>query len=396
MRRTGHKVAHVDGAEQRDRPDIGAEARRIRISLTVAGVVLLAGVAAVGVLAGGRPVGPRHGSYVAGSADPVAAAVPPLESFVEATRGLHFSKPVPVKIVDSATLTRLATVSALPAQTAATDRRATVRALGFEPPTGAPVPAGTSDGADAFYAFTDHTIYLRRRPADAYLRALLVRELTHAIDDQHFGLRSLTQQAAGNGDHLLALDALIEGDATTVERAYAATQSAADRKTIAGAAAATTTYPTNRRGFVQNAGADFVTALLATNGTTAINDAFGNPPISTAQILAPEEYAGDQQPTTVREPSSAGAVIDRGSLGEFGLAMLLTHGRRYQNAGRLTHWQGDTYVTTKAGRRTCVTDTVLITGEVARDQLATDLHRAIGVPVPTADLDNSLTFQLCR
>ena len=45
-------------------------------------------------------------------------------------------------------------------------------------------------------------------------------ELTHALQDQHFGLEKLIQKVEDNNDKLMALISLVEGDATFVQTQY--------------------------------------------------------------------------------------------------------------------------------------------------------------------------------
>ena len=47
---------------------------------------------------------------------------------------------------------------------------------------------------------------------------LLAHELTHALQDQHFNLRRFEKWPHGDSDAELAAHALIEGDATLMER----------------------------------------------------------------------------------------------------------------------------------------------------------------------------------
>jgi len=391
-------VTGVDEPDNREPAEVAAEARRIWTRLGVALAVLLAGVVAIALLAGGRPVGPGTGTYDAGTTDPLRAALPLLEAYVESGRGLQFHGRVRVSVVDETTLAKL-TGKPLSAKAApATDRAATLATLGLTAPPGPAIPAGTAHGTDAYYSFTGHTIYLLGGQFDAYRRTVLVHELTIALDDQHFGLQRLSTNAAGNADALRALDALIDGDATRIELGYVAGLSGTDQRSVKAAHdydPPASTYAQNVAAFTVTAGADFVSSLVAAGGNGRVDAAFANPPGASGQILGPKTYLNDQQPYSVREPTSAGTVLDRGSLGQFGLAMVLTDGARYRNVSVLADVQGDTYVTTRAHGKTCVTDSVLLPSDVSRDQLLRTMNAA-GLAASRLLIDNSLSFQVCR
>lgn len=387
--------------DEPDAEDLATEARRLRVKFGVAVAVVLAAAVTLGLLAGGRPVGPRHGSYRAATTDPLGAALPLLRAFVENQRGLTFTATVAVRTVDAATFTASEQASAIPARTAAgTQRDRTASALGLTPGDGPAVPAGSADG-DAYYSYLRHAIYLRRGTVDAHRRALLVYELTQALDDQHHSLLTMTRTAAGDADQLRALDGLVRGDARRVEQAYAATVPARERTAIRAGdpyAARPTTYPGNAATFPVTAGAAFVAALVEHGGNDAVEAAFAHPPTGTAQILTPQRYLDGQGPVTVRDPETDGAVVDRGSLGVFGLAMLLSHGRSYLDTGVSGQWQGDQYATVRSAKQTCVLDTVLVGSEVGRDQFAHQLGSALGTrgTVAASDLDNSVTLRSCQ
>src|SRR5262245_14221662 len=109
------------------------------------------------------------------------AAVPPLEATlrqlekeIAAARGLEFKKPVVAKVV--------------------------------------PRPADADRQTQGYYSPTEKTLYVYNDVKGNYARGVLIHEMVHALQDQHFGLGKLHQQTFGS-DAELALAALVEGDA---------------------------------------------------------------------------------------------------------------------------------------------------------------------------------------
>ena len=114
--------------EERER--VAAERRRARVRLGIAAGIVVASVAALLALAGGRPVPGGRAAYDAGTTDSVAAAVPVLAGFAEQARGLRFATRPTVSVVDAATFAKVvAEPLPVPDGTLVGDRAATRRAL---------------------------------------------------------------------------------------------------------------------------------------------------------------------------------------------------------------------------------------------------------------------------
>lgn len=381
-----------DDAEPVD-PEV--EARQMRRRFGVALAVLVVGVAALGLLFPGRQVPPGAADYQPGTQDAIQASLPVLRSFVERTRGLSFSGPVTVTVLDAAGFAKVAaeplpgTDGAAPPNWAATDQALRLAHL---------APGGTTGDAAAFYSYPRHQLYLRAGQFDAFARAVLVHELTHALQDQRFNLLALAQRASRNADRSRALAALIEGDATRVELAYVTSRPAVEQKQIRARYdydPKPATFAANVRYFPYTFGRDFVTQLAETGGNPAVDAAFGAPPVSTAQVVQPRLYAQGTLPIGVRPPQAAGPVVDGGTLGRFGLAMLSTHGRRVLNAGASSAWLGDAYVTYRSGAGYCTRGNVVVTDTDAQQQLVTDLARLPGRRSSTVFGGDTVRFEFC-
>lgn len=190
-------------------------------------------------------------------------------------------------------------------------------------------------------------------------------EYAHALQDQHFGLRDLgfdTETGLANPDRLLAIQALIEGDATVVMMLYtqavvAENPFAALQLLAQGLQAGNLFLPEETPEilaqellFPYNDGAEFVLALFRDGGWEAVNQAYTDLPQSTEQILHPERYLEGDVPQEVTLESAEAALgedwtllLDR-TMGEFYLREYL----RTQLTGREARdaaegWGGDRY-----------------------------------------------------
>jgi hypothetical protein len=389
------------GTLREERAEVEADRRRFRIRIGIAAAAMLAGVTVFGLLAGGRPVPPGQARYVPAGADPVTEALPALAGAVESARGLLFTKPPSVVVLDRAAFAK-AVAEPLTPGTPPPNRLATAQALGLAHPAGAPAGAAVAD-LEAFYSYRRHQVLLRRDvPFDAFGRVVLVHELVHALEDQNFDLLTMTKAAAGDADRLRALTALIEGDATRIELAYLATRPAADQAAVRSRYdydPALAGYADQDRYFPYTAGRDFVTALAGQGGNQAVDAAFRRPPVATAQIIDSRRYLAGTGPVGVRAPTAAGQRVDAGSIGQFGLAMLVTGGRRLTNVSSASQWAGDAYITVRTGAGFCTYDNVILTSTAARDQLYGDLLPYVGNPANRARItksaDRGVRIQAC-
>jgi hypothetical protein len=185
-------------------------------------------------------------------------------------------------------------------------------------------------------------------------------EYTHALQDQHFGLKRFLD-ADVSADQAIAARALIEGDATLVMGAYQYTEvtpseleymayqaSFVEREVIDAVSPSLgvlTFFP-----YAQGVG--FVYTLWVESGFRwdKVNAAYSDPPVSSEQVMHPEKYLVRDEPQQVALPDlgpSLGAgwqEVDRDVLGEIGLlAWLLDHLDWNAAAEGAAGWDGDSY-----------------------------------------------------
>jgi hypothetical protein len=135
--------------------------------------------------------------------------------------------------------------------------------------------------------------------------------MTHALQDQNFGLSKIDQfDRTCHDERLEAFLSLAEGDATETQILWARQNlSDAEIAKLQSEASSFPPPPASVPPFLQNfltfpypSGQAFVESLLASGGEAAVDRAFRNPPASTEQILHPTKYPSDQ-PVEVNVPN---------------------------------------------------------------------------------------------
>ncbi len=162
-----------------------------------------------------------------------------------------------------------------------------VRGLPYKAPVAAkiiPRPKDADPHVQGYYSIKDKTLFVYDDVSGSYERGVLIHEMVHALQDQHFGLEKL-HQTDDDDDAELAKAALIEGDATyTMIEVLKKDQPKV---------AAMLDSPLEKAGNLHNAflyaqGARYVKALKERGGWAAVNNAYRFPPESTADVLHPD------------------------------------------------------------------------------------------------------------
>jgi hypothetical protein len=142
-------------------------------------------------------------------------------------------------------------------------------------------------------------------------KPIMVHELTHALQDQHFNLRRFEHWPKGDSDAELAAHALIEGDATLAMALYVANNplvALAFLKSLGAAGMASEELDKAPRAlresllFPYQDGEKWVSALYKRGGWNEVSQAFTTLPQSTEQILHPEKYFAHEPPVKVTLP----------------------------------------------------------------------------------------------
>ncbi|MEP7274546.1 MAG: hypothetical protein ABI882_23855 [Acidobacteriota bacterium] len=200
-----------------------------------------------------------------------------------------------------------------------------------------------------FYEAKSREFFLADWNDPEMAKPVIVHELTHALQDQHFDLRRFEKWPRGDGDRELAIHALIEGDATAVMINYVlkpsgmditrlpmsltslnetmSAESAGDREKVLASAP-----PAIRESllFPYSFGAGFVQEVVRRQKWEGLSRAYTDLPQSTEQIMHIEKYLARENPARI-EPASLLSILGPewkrladDVTGEFGYFLILT------------------------------------------------------------------------
>lgn len=317
----------------------------------------------------------------------IAAFVPVAESFVEAHRGLTFKSHVKVTFLgDGEFQARLASTESIDAAAFVVEAKV-LHALGLL--EGLPDLAKAEralQGASVVGYYDPKTKELVVRGVDATptVRQVLVHELTHALQDQWFGI----DRTAHNDDESdLAFRTLVEGDAVRIQNEYIASLSADEKRQVQAGEASGPGPPADvpqvlleLESFPYIVGPRFTTSVVSVS-QDRLDAAFRSPPATTAEVIHPERFLAGQVAAAVDFPPAGGGVIDKGVIGELGLDLLMG---RLASRGQLPRreaqtigaaWNGDRYVAWDEGGATCVRTNFVMATPEATDALIGALRK---------------------
>lgn len=215
---------------------------------------------------------------------------------------------------------------------------------------------------------TKEMVIVQGMEFDGPERLTYAHEFTHALQDQHFGLREGLglddQRCEEDSEYCAAVQAMTEGDATLTEQYWLyAYGSDEDRQQIDDfyRALKSPVYDSapeflkEDMAFPYSFGSEFVLDLFEQGGYGKIDGAYYNPPISTEQILHPNKYP-NEKPISVFIPDHSTLPgfrlreIDRGVVGEWYTYLILAKGRdetfridEDQALKAAAGWGGDAY-----------------------------------------------------
>jgi hypothetical protein len=289
---------------------------------------LLAVTIAVAIACGPGPI-VRRGAINTPALDRVARGL-------ERVRGLRFTAPVPGRVMDDAAVRRMLDEDlAEEFKPGELENLTAVYArLGYLQPgveLRAVLEELYADQIAALYDPRTKTLAVTaaglRQPQPFSLRLvsflagrdligefMLAHELTHALQDQHFGLPTASPRlTAAQGDSALARRALVEGDAMLAGVGYLA-GGRIDRAAVLKFSEAVASVPEELAArhpnmpeiirtaftFQYNTGSNFAAAAYLRGGWPAVDRVFGDPPTSTEQVIHPERYfEARDRPTTI-------------------------------------------------------------------------------------------------
>ncbi len=199
-----------------------------------------------------------------------------------------------------------------------------------------------------FYQARSKEFFLADWNDASLAKPIMIHELTHALQDQHFDLSRFEKWPPGDGDRELAIHALIEGDATAVMFDYLLKPSGLDIARLPVSIASLSETMSNDLSkdrekvlasapaairesllFPYTAGCGFVQELIRREQWEGVSRAYHDLPQSTEQILHIEKYTSREMPITIL-PANVTSVLGSGWRklaeeinGEFGYSLIL-------------------------------------------------------------------------
>jgi hypothetical protein len=226
-----------------------------------------------------------------------------------------------------------------------------------------------SEQIAGFYDADRKTFYIASWISAADQKPVMVHELAHALQDQHFDVMKILKEDRGrkNDDRTMAHEALFEGDATVVmlnyelepvkrtfsqlpDLAFAMRTLMASMQSQFPVFKAAPAFLQESMFFPYSGGAAFLQKAWAQNPSwESVNKMYADLPSSTEQILHPEKYfltRDEPKPASAEELAaklgSDWKIVYKNVLGEFSLSLLLNLHLSEERAKRsAAGWGGD-------------------------------------------------------
>ncbi len=314
------------------------------------------------------------------------ALIEELSAFVEAERELEFLEPVEVlQLDDDAFVDRY---NALIDESVEEDREeldlftGINQALGILPP-GVTLLDATyafgSAGVFGYYNPEDKELVVRGGEITVLLKTIIVHELVHAIDDQHFDL--YRPEYDDRDDEIsTGFSAIVEGNARRVENAWKDTLSADELAQLAAdelQASLSMDLDFSKITFeyinLQLAPYEFGEVLVGVlddeGGEDRINEALEEPPTTSEQVLRPERFVDLDPLESVSPPPADGDVVEQGVFGPLVFQTIFESTSGDDAKRALDGWEGDWFVVWEDGDNTCIRVDVLLEDSADIDEL---------------------------
>jgi hypothetical protein len=300
------------------------------------------------------------------------AVIDDIKAFVEKERGLKFRAEVPIKLADDQEFVQLLLAEFDKEKTRILEDQQVLASLNLISSTEdliADEQTLLKAGVVGFYDPETKQLVVRGTSTTPYTRSVFAHELTHALDDQHFGLHR-PQLDTADDETGFGFSALAEGNARRIENAYVASLSTDEQLgaqieqiqrqaqhpevfKLPGVLLQLLLAPYEE-------GEPLVRAILGTGGQARLDAAFTAPPSTSEQVIEPNKFLNGEAAVAVTTPTpTAGApAANRGVLGVLLLRQLLDETGSVPSS-TLAGWGGDQYVTWVDGARTCLRDNIV-------------------------------------
>jgi hypothetical protein len=219
---------------------------------------------------------------------------------------------------------------------------------------------------------------------------VLAHELTHALQDQHFGIEKMLNRVKDNDDQTLALKCVAEGDATLAGFGYVAgrlqpanVESLVNQLDALPANSAVQGHDiplaiTVPMMFQYSGGSRFVAEAWRHGGWSAVDQLYRNPPRSSQQIMQPELYFDHPAPpvrielTGYEDLLRGWKKVDDDTYGELLLKLifernLAPHAQAFTT---LPRWAGDRIITLQKGKELTLLWLIAFHDQAAAEEFA--------------------------
>jgi hypothetical protein len=229
---------------------------------------------------------------------------------------------------------------------------------------------------------------------------LIAHELTHALQEEYFGIHSALDRITDNDDAELALKAVTEGDATLVGYGYAAGRLDAESvgtlvthledmpKLFDVQSPGTPAALRDSLIFQYTDGTRFVGEAYKRGGWNAVNALYRNPPRSTRQIIDPALYFDHHStPLTITVAGWKRALrgwheVAENTYGELLLSVILMRGQARATVAR--GWRGDRMAMLQKGGALTVIWIVALSDDTSAAAFAYDYEGILARIAPGA------------
>jgi hypothetical protein len=221
-----------------------------------------------------------------------------------------------------------------------------------------------TEQAAAFYDYDKKKLFITESTPEDTQEPVLAHELSHALADQNYNLGKFIRQGRKSDDGSTARLAVMEGQATWLMSEYLARKNGQSLKDnpalvamMSNLSDSSGQYPVFENAplylrltlvFPYTKGMLFQQAVFQRDGQFGIAEVFRRAPLSTQQIIHPEEYFANRKPTQPAVPdphlphSYKGLV--GGGFGELEHGVLLEQYVGKQRAAEIApHWRGSSF-----------------------------------------------------
>lgn len=161
-----------------------------------------------------------------------------------------------------------------------------------------------------FYDRDLKLLYITRSLTAALQMPTIAHELVHALQDQHFDLNRFKQRQLQCTDCSIAIQALLEGDASYTTMLWQQQQAAGQGDQLTNATPRPHDWVETMAYFPYISGMRFVAMLYEVGGWERVNKAYTDLPQSSAEILYPMRYLTRPSDVSDKLPSLT-TLIDR-------------------------------------------------------------------------------------